>query len=114
MFATVILVLVLVGIGYNAFVAWFQERHKGYTAIFVVGGVALTLMGAALLVGVQDALLVGACFAASGLPMVLGSMLRNAADGAQARKLARELMDDKQTESWGLQVAPGAREGDER
>jgi len=70
--------LVTFGIGYNALVERLEREipDHGYTSILVVGGVVVTLIGAAFLVGLTNALLVGLCFAASGLPMIAGSMYR--------------------------------------
>lgn len=113
-FATVFLVLSLGSIGYNFFVAWFQEKHEGYTAFFVVGGVLWTLGGAAVLIGIKAALTVLVCFAFSGLPMVFGSMLRNREDGAQARRLAGELIHDEQETGGRVRFSAGAGESDER
>lgn len=110
-FASVLLGLTLGSVGYNLLVAWFQKKHQGYTAFFVVGGVLWTLGGAAILIGIEDALMVLVCFAFSGLPMVLGSMLRNRDDGEEARELAGELLDGEQTDRGRVQVpgVPGGR-----
>lgn len=77
-FAAVLLGLLIYGAIYNWIVGWLkrEECHRGYTALLVVGGTLVTLVGASVLIGVKYALLTLACFMASGLPMVLGSMAR--------------------------------------
>ena len=77
-----LLVAVLAGlfgaaIGYNAYVDSLNGNHKGATAWLVVWGVVITLAGAALLIGIVQALIVAACFCASGLPMILGERRRH-------------------------------------
>ena len=69
--------LVLFGTGYNAFVEWAEEHGytEGYTSLLVVAGVAATLAGVAIL-DFKAALLAGAMFVASGLPMIIGSIAR--------------------------------------
>jgi len=71
--------LLLFGTAYNAFVAWIEDRgyDEGFTAILVVGGVGVTLIGVAF-VDWQAALTSFVAFCASGLPMVVGSLLRYA------------------------------------
>lgn len=70
--------LFLFGLSYNAFVAWLegQGHDKGYTAFLVVGGVLITLAGLAVITNVETAILAIGCFAASGLPMIFGSVGR--------------------------------------
>jgi uncharacterized membrane protein len=100
----VIVLMTLLGFGavYNQLVAWLenQEGEEGYTAFLVVGGTLVTLAGAAVLVGLEAALVVLACFAASGTPMVLGSAWRYIQERQKDRDLAVEitaeiLRDDK-------------------
>ena len=71
--------LTVFGILYNALVGWLEREMSdhGYTAFLVVGGVIVTLAGATILIGWQSAFLTGLCFAASGLPMIVGSMWRS-------------------------------------
>lgn len=63
------------GWSYNALMHALSERKDGYTALFVVGGVLVTLTGLAL-IDWRCALLAVTLFAASGLPMVIGDMYR--------------------------------------
>jgi hypothetical protein len=62
-------------LGYNWLMHVLGERKDGYTALFVVGGVLVTLVGLAL-IDWRCALLALTLFAASGLPMVIGDMYR--------------------------------------
>ena len=84
--------LFVFGIGYNALVAWVyrQAPDHGYTAFLVAGGVIATLAGFALIASLEMALLILACFAASGLPVIIGSVLRQLHQRAQ---VARALED---------------------
>jgi hypothetical protein len=66
------------GVLFNRWVAQHQTRNGGvYTAFYVVAGVGLTLASAVLVIGLSDVLLMAVLFAASGLPMVIGSMQRH-------------------------------------
>jgi hypothetical protein len=73
----VLLNLVLLGVVYNFIIAKYERFLEPYTALLVVGGVLFTLIGAAFLVGWTEAGIVGICFAASGAPMLIGSITRN-------------------------------------
>jgi len=69
---------VLFGVIYNALIAWAgRNGHgEGLVSLFVAGGVGVTLILSAFVVGWLDALLVAGMFAASGLPMIAGSIWR--------------------------------------
>lgn len=75
--AAVFLGLLLFGVGYNAFVAWVERRGytEGYLSLIVAVGVAMTLVGVAVL-SIQAALLALGAFIATGTPMIVGSILR--------------------------------------
>ena len=80
--------LMAFGLAYNGLVGWL-ERHgydHGYTALLVVGGVGVTVLASAILIGWSDALRVLACFAASGTPMVIGSVWRYATERTEEEK----------------------------
>lgn len=64
------------GCCYNALMHAMGERKDGYTALFVAGGVLVTLTGLAL-VDWRCALLTVTLFAASGLPMIVGDVYRS-------------------------------------
>jgi len=71
--------LFLFGILYNALVTWLEDHHydRGYTAILVIGGSAVTIAGAGHLAGWRATLWTLACFAVSGTPMTIGSIWRH-------------------------------------
>lgn len=75
--SAVFLGLVLFGIGYNALIAWAEKQGymEGFVSFTVVLGVMVTLGGMAIL-DYQGALLCLCCFAASGFPMIIGSISR--------------------------------------
>lgn len=94
---------VLFGVVFNKYVAQHQALNGGvYTAIYVVAGVLVTLVSAAWLIGVHAALVVAVLFAASGAPMVIGSMHRHTAriqaTNDDAIRQAQELLHDAQSE----------------
>jgi len=65
------------GIGYNALIAWLEWRGwmEGFVSLAVAGGVGITL----LLVGFIDAeaaFLVLLAFGFTGIPMIIGSIVR--------------------------------------
>lgn len=70
--------LLAFGIGYNEFVAKLEEekRERGFLAVLVIFGTAVTLAGAWLLIGKDNTLKVLGCFIASGTPMTVGSISR--------------------------------------
>lgn len=90
--------LLLFGVAYNALVEYLERdgRDRGYTAFLVVGGTLVTLGGVALLIGLEGAGMALACFSASGLPMVVGSVSRYArarvAAEEQIRQITREIL----------------------
>ncbi len=74
--------LVLFGVIYDRLVVDRIERlHPsiGVTAWEVVGGVTVTLLVFGLLAGAEMMLLALLCFAASGIPMIIGSHERHMA-----------------------------------
>ena len=77
-FGMVFVILILLGIGYNALVSWLERTHRleGFVSLVVAIGVTWTLIGAALVVGVGHALTVALLFCASGGPMIWGSIAR--------------------------------------
>jgi len=89
--------LFVFGLAYNALVAWLEsaDRNRGYTALLVVAGTMATLAGYATLASLEQALLVGACFTASGLPMIIGSIWRHIRyrehEEREIREIAREI-----------------------
>lgn len=84
--------LVMFGLFYNGLMDRLRDR-SGYTSIFVSGGVIVTLAGVAI-INWQAALLTLCAFACSGLPMIIGSMLRHMQEQEQARKDLQRVFDD--------------------
>lgn len=79
---TVLLVEFLFGIGYNFLVAWLHRHQLIHVSFSVVFGVIGTLLIPAIAwfdhemsIG-QTVALLTLCFAASGIPMIVGSNLR--------------------------------------
>ncbi len=103
--------LLLFGFLYNAAVSWLEERKhdRGYTAYLVVGGVIVTLLAAIPLIGLGPVLWIYVLFGASGICMIIGSSVRSSkarnADEESARRVAKELLDDK-THNGRLRMAP--------
>ena len=78
--ARVMLMLFFSSVLYDRYVVDVIERlhpNPGVVAYEVVGGVLFTLVGFALLAGLEMFLLALLCFAASGIPMILGSHHRS-------------------------------------
>jgi hypothetical protein len=75
--------LALFGIGYNLLVGWLMDHgyDEGYMGFIVAVGSAITIGGLAV-ISFPSAVLAMICFIASGVPMILGSMIRY----ARARK----------------------------
>lgn len=87
------------GFAYNKLIAWIERNHydEGFTSLFVVVGVMVTL-GAVALLDVNAAGLVLVAFAASGFWMVVGGWGRyvKARRAAQLAQCA-EVLDDTET-----------------
>jgi hypothetical protein len=105
-FIVVILGLLVFGGIYNHVVAGLEEKghDRGYTAYLVVGGTLVTVLGAIPLIGVESAGMVLACFAASGLPMVVGSSKRHSQQREEfetrVQAIVREALNDEKTSGW--------------
>jgi Kef-type K+ transport system membrane component KefB len=91
--ALIALVELLFGFGYNVLVGWLFRNRLMHVSISVVIGVAVTLLIPALvwfdltMPFWQSGLLLVLCFAASGTPMIVGSMQRTVKDGKRRRKI---------------------------
>lgn len=99
--------LFLFGWGYDWFVTYLHRtgREKGATAALVVGGVAVTISAAGIVVGGEVLWKLTLFFGCSGLPMVLGAWKRytdertaaeaqRAAEARRVEELAREMLDE--------------------
>ena len=75
----VLLCLFFFGIGYNTLIERLIGRghHRGYMGFIVAIGTAVTLAGIAVICGIEAAAWATACFIASGLPMIYGSIARH-------------------------------------
>ena len=74
----VLATLFVFGFAYNLIINWLERNgyDEGYTAILVVIGVLVTLVGFAA-IDPGSALIMFMCFAASGFWMVIGSWWRH-------------------------------------
>lgn len=80
--------LFIFGWGYNWAVSEIERRKiVGYTWHEVTFGVAVAVLVSGLLIGFWQALMVVACLAAAGLPMIAGAHLRH--EDAKKDELAR-------------------------
>ena len=77
----VLLMLALAGVVYDRYVVNIIETTlppgHGVTAYEVTGGVLFTLVGLMFLTDLETFILALLCFAASGVPMILGAHHRN-------------------------------------
>lgn len=85
--SAVFLGLILFGIGYNALIAWAERQGytEGFMSLIVALGVVGTLGGMAIL-NFKGALIALCCFAASGSPMIIGSIARYLTSRKQSQK----------------------------
>lgn len=87
--------LVMFGVAYNAWMTKLGDAKEGYVALLVAGGCAVTLAGVAF-VDLRAAILTLACFAASGVPMIVGDIRRYVDRREAAKRKMRREMDDGQ------------------
>jgi len=95
--AALYLGLLLFGIGFNALTAWAERNGyiKGYTSLFVALGVGLTVAATAV-INLAFALVTAVAFIASGLPMIVGSLLRHMQEReAELERLRQEALDER-------------------
>lgn len=87
----VFLSLVLFGILFNQFVTWLERRGyaEGYMGLVIALGVISTLCGVAL-ISVPAALIALVGFCGSGIPMIVGSMIRYARNRERVQSLIRK------------------------
>jgi ACR3 family arsenite efflux pump ArsB len=76
------------GIAFNYFVDQLNGRKDGYLSLLVAAGVGVTLIGVAI-ISWQAAVLVLACFTASGIPMIIGEISRNIQMREKALRMQR-------------------------
>jgi Na+/melibiose symporter-like transporter len=77
-FGAVLAALVMFGLAYNTLVEFLGERKEGYTGFFVAIGTVITLIGGFYITEFQPVpfWVMLACFASSGIPMIVGDVLR--------------------------------------
>lgn len=88
--------LVSFGYLYNRLVEALEKdgHDRGYMSLIVSGGTAITLIGVAPLIGIEATKQTFACFIASGLPMIWGSISRHCRARARVEaQLKREARD---------------------
>ena len=87
-YVPILLALAVFGVIYNRWVEKLEREgsDRGYMGFIVALGCAVTLAGAALIVGLEPVFWTLVCFAASGTPMILGSISRH----CRARKQKRQ------------------------
>lgn len=96
LFGVVVFALLMFGISYNLFVAHLGEKSFGYTSLLVVAGTLVTLGAALFLMPAIYVLMIVALFAASGLPMVIGEIVRAVKAREDAiQSMQSEVMDVK-------------------
>lgn len=87
--------LALFGLAYNQLVTWTKRRgyDEGYMSLIVTGGVAITLLGVAIL-DASAAALAFFAFVLTGLPMVAGSVWRHVRARERSQNaIRREVLD---------------------
>lgn len=118
--STILTSLFIFGVAYNAFVSWLERQgyDRGYTAILVVVGTLVTVVGAGLRLGTRSVAWILTCFAASGTPMIAGSIWRYVAQ--RQRDLQRIEMsawqclrggDNAKAQGGGVSLQSGAEQG---
>jgi len=87
-YVPILLALAVFGYIYNRWVEALEKKghDRGYMSLIVSAGCAVTLGGAALIVGLGPVLWALVCFAASGIPMIVGSVGRYCRARAQQRQ----------------------------
>lgn len=90
--ALVLLLEIVCGLGYNALIAWAHEHRLWHVSISVAVGVMGTLLIPSLawfnvqMHLWQAGILLAACFTASGIPMMAGSLRRKTAERDQKKR----------------------------
>ena len=91
-YVPILLALAAFGYIYNRWVDSLERQghDRGYMSFIVALGCAVTLAGAGFIVGLEATLWALVCFAASGIPMIAGSVGRYCRARAQQK---RECLD---------------------
>ena len=86
--------LFMFGLMFNGLVDWLGERKEGYVSLMVVGGVLVTLGGIAF-ISWPAAILGLAAFVASGLPMVIGEIVRTIKKREMTLRIQQMIAEDR-------------------
>jgi hypothetical protein len=89
-----VIALGLFGIIYNHAINTFPWLAHRRPAEQVVGGVLVTVLTSGFVIGWMSALIVLILFAASGLPMLIGSWIKAAKDDAEMKDYIKEHLHD--------------------
>jgi len=91
LFGLIATLLVVWGVFFNEVTAYSERKRwtEGYLSLYVALGVAGTLVGVAFL-DLGAALLAAAGFVCTGLPMIVGSVLRHMRRREAEQRAARE------------------------
>jgi len=96
--ALVAMGLLLFGVFYNWFVERIQKYFPDITAELVAGGVFVTVMASAFVIGFINAAVVLTLFVASGAPMMIGSLYRDWRDAQEARHVMNQIVNGHKKE----------------
>jgi uncharacterized membrane protein len=110
-YTIVLIALFIFGIGYNWLVAKLEHQghDRGYMGFIVAFGCAVTLLGLGAIVGWEPVAWAFTCFAASGIPMIAGSIRRHVRARAKAR---REVLEENaRVVRRGKPISPLPRRG---
>ena len=88
-------VLFIFGTGYAWIVRWMSKNSiEGQTAYVVVIGVSVTVLASTFLNGWLATLMTLACFAASGMPMIVEYVMRISKERQRDRENADQVAKD--------------------
>ena len=87
-YVPILLALAIFGVIYNRWVDSLEKQghDRGYMGFIVAAGCAVTLAGAAFIIGLEPVFWAFVCFAASGIPMIAGSVGRYCRARAQQKR----------------------------
>ena len=87
-YVPILLGLAAFGVVYNHWVEALEKKghDRGYMSLIVSAGCAVTLAGASFIIGLGPVLWALICFAASGIPMIIGSISRYCRARTQQRQ----------------------------
>ena len=94
-YVIILVALFAFGIGYDRLVTHLEHQghDRGYMGFIVAFGCTVTLLGAGVIIGWEPVTWTTMCFAASGIPMIAGSIRRHVRARAKARREILEAND---------------------